>query len=638
MSKFLGSEGFLINPGVSIESAKNTIVGALTTAGYQKIMENVGATVLSDSTFTNYDKALKEVDAGYAYCGTSGGQLVVMLSIAKAVTEYEILSETTTYSPKTWYLEYSDDKQNWTIADTRTNITPTRRTNRYTVSGTPGAHIYWRLRVTAVNGAYGYIYSLKLFYGTTERTAYPTTAVYLVPPVTESIGDANYRDVLVIEFTATSIRFRGTVQLLQEQAQTVAIWCTKDDNTAGAITINGVTVTGAAGTSGQGNILRNLYIAIKNSTDANFTDWDWQFQTPAPQNANDGYNYIFGVRKTKAEDIAVTANANVVCATIGTYAKPEVARLASGYYNSGADATNVTIDLTNGFIYYLQICARGIALATKTNANYFGPIHAVWADHTKAVNVCPKGFMGIKVAPIELLVGFDGAPTAIDSTARSARCWMISATQNREIGWFPTNSPNNPFTRMRIRDTFCESINVVVNDMSGTYTKLMASGIFASAAGAADDFQIHRMVMSGTTSASVISSYQNDGYDATALVPLLDFQDWYKFRGSASNESLALVADTVQYTQLNQNMDSTTAYSSINLVSTTGMNATGYVIIENEIIQYTGISGNAITGITRGVFGSTKQDHWSGENVYQGLWFTIINGGALLFGYNKPSN
>ena len=46
-----------------------------------------------------------------------------------------------------------------------------------------------------------------------------------------------------------------------------------------------------------------------------------------------------------------------------------------------------------------------------------------------------------------------------------------------------------------------------------------------------------------------------------------------------------------------------------------------------------GIKGSS----TRARYGTVMSNHWSGDNVYQGLWFTIINGGALLFGTSKPS-
>jgi hypothetical protein len=73
------------------------------------------------------------------------------------------------------------------------------------------------------------------------------------------------------------------------------------------------------------------------------------------------------------------------------------------------------------------------------------------------------------------------------------------------------------------------------------------------------------------------------------------------------------------------------------LTATAGLAAAGFVIVEAEVIQYTGISGNNLTGVTRAKYGTAMQTHWTGDTVAQALWYTIINGGALLFGAVKPS-
>ena len=53
----------------------------------------------------------------------------------------------------------------------------------------------------------------------------------------------------------------------------------------------------------------------------------------------------------------------------------------------------------------------------------------------------------------------------------------------------------------------------------------------------------------------------------------------------------------------------------IQVASTTGFSAPGFLIIEQEIIQYTGISGNTFTGITRGVKSTTNVSHVAGVAV-----------------------
>ena len=57
---------------------------------------------------------------------------------------------------------------------------------------------------------------------------------------------------------------------------------------------------------------------------------------------------------------------------------------------------------------------------------------------------------------------------------------------------------------------------------------------------------------------------------------------------------------------------STTA---IQVVSTTGFPLAGYLLIEDEIVQYTGITATTFTGITRGVKASTNKAHAIGTHV-----------------------
>lgn len=55
--------------------------------------------------------------------------------------------------------------------------------------------------------------------------------------------------------------------------------------------------------------------------------------------------------------------------------------------------------------------------------------------------------------------------------------------------------------------------------------------------------------------------------------------------------------------------------ATIPVVSTTGFSTTGALIIENEIITYTGLTATSFTGCTRGVNGSANGAHTSGTYV-----------------------
>lgn len=58
-----------------------------------------------------------------------------------------------------------------------------------------------------------------------------------------------------------------------------------------------------------------------------------------------------------------------------------------------------------------------------------------------------------------------------------------------------------------------------------------------------------------------------------------------------------------------------TQTSSITLTGTTGVDSSGYIWFDNEIISYSGISANVLTGVTRGQFGTMRATHKSGTRV-----------------------
>ena len=74
----------------------------------------------------------------------------------------------------------------------------------------------------------------------------------------------------------------------------------------------------------------------------------------------------------------------------------------------------------------------------------------------------------------------------------------------------------------------------------------------------------------------------------------------------------------------------------IRLTSTTGFPTAGTIAVENELITYTGVAGNELTGITRGALGtattgtSNGQAHSYGETVtnatnFNGWGFNYIS-------------
>lgn len=64
----------------------------------------------------------------------------------------------------------------------------------------------------------------------------------------------------------------------------------------------------------------------------------------------------------------------------------------------------------------------------------------------------------------------------------------------------------------------------------------------------------------------------------------------------------------------------TAAVTTIPLTSASGFPTSGYIIVNSEVIQYTGVSSNDLTGATRGLFGTTAAAHSSGDTVTESTY------------------
>lgn len=69
------------------------------------------------------------------------------------------------------------------------------------------------------------------------------------------------------------------------------------------------------------------------------------------------------------------------------------------------------------------------------------------------------------------------------------------------------------------------------------------------------------------------------------------------------------------YTTLSTTIPNPTSTANIVVVSTTGFQNTGTVLIGSEFIAYTGTTSNTFTGITRGMYSSTASSHSAGVYV-----------------------
>jgi hypothetical protein len=123
------------------------------------------------------------------------------------------------------------------------------------------------------------------------------------------------------------------------------------------------------------------------------------------------------------------------------------------------------------------------------------------------------------------------------------------------------------------------------------------------------------------------------------ILPRLVFDDVYIWTTTAAStsESTHYSKSITSYCSLTDVLDSTTAYTTINVSDTSSFPASGGFIIDSELFEYTGKTGTSFTGVTRGKYGSTQTTHVSGTSTYLTLWFVKINAGLLHCGYVRPN-
>lgn len=79
------------------------------------------------------------------------------------------------------------------------------------------------------------------------------------------------------------------------------------------------------------------------------------------------------------------------------------------------------------------------------------------------------------------------------------------------------------------------------------------------------------------------------------------------FPGAVATQAQLWIAVNGISTTLNGAIDS--LVTTINVIDTTSFPSTGYIVIDSEIISYTGKTGTSFTGCTRGADGTSAASH-----------------------------
>lgn len=635
MSQFLGFESFLVPIGASIDDVKNTIKTAFTSRNYQVMAESVQATSLIGAWTTN--SSAFDGDPTTAASTSAALPQSIGARVAGGFTPTKLTihgPSDPTLAPTNFSLDYSDNGTTWTTLQSWPSEVgwSLYEKRSYVVSGA-ASHPYWRLTVNARNGGSALAIANLILEDAAGRQVYNGYYILdLLPPATETIGGSGAFEFVRFKFTSNAMGVIGLKKWTVGFPQQVYAYPTTAGAVTLSLTLNGHTVsyTGGSANTATDNIV-GLYAAIRDSVDSEFIGWDWELSYPAPQNADDTKTYILGTNKTVQDQKTITGS-NVTAALLAYPIRPGFT-MDEWIAPSWASCTT---DLVNGFIYYLQINSRGFAFATKTNANYYGPMHACWSKHDAALAYMPTD--NKYLTPIELVYGYDDDNTNEDSWGRVATIWGLNRSLVGNINYRATLNPAPPSGGFR-RHRFTEVLVETGTADAGIYRggigmiQLRGSGLFSDDQTVGNDFQIHRVKTIWHTVA--YAGPAGSLYYGVGVAPGFEIEDWYKFRGTATNEALSLVADPVATTPLASNY--TPGDTVVNLTDASGFQSSGFIIIDTEAIQYTGKSGNQLTGVTGGKYATVASRHFAGDQVSQGLWFVIINGGALLAGYNKPS-
>lgn len=639
MSTFLNAYFVTMPAATTVLQVQTEILSKLTANSWQIVAQALPPLATSGTLGT----VANAFDADPATLATSASALPLTLIVHMAAgytpTKMRLLgSVTPTESPNTFTLDFSDDGAAWTTLQTWTGEASwyATGTRDYVVTGA-ASHAWWRLNVTAKNG--GASLTIKTWRLEDAAGNQITNAIQadVIPPATETVGNTKYQEVVRIYFTSTAISFgsylTAKIDAIPQRLSIVAL-------TAGAVTpsviIDGVTISGATGSGGTtaNQNLQALYYALKASGNAAITAWDFWYN---------GTDRIVGINKTIQAPKVLGAGTNV------THTQLNYPVLAGATSDFGgvffANSYVVTVDLTAGFIYYLQVNARSLVLGTKTNASFYGPIFASYCDNATAIAALPTG--SGDCSPIELFVG----QTSTNDSAcvyRTTHFWAAPSGYTSAVAQQNTNVVSANFGILAGNTAH----PLATGSMPGGIQDVAPSGHPANLniqltgyALALDPTQGPVGAQFKVVPVGTFNVGSNIGSYLTAPIfwtqTLLD--DVYKWTGAESNETLALASNirTRAYigaaNNLAADLDDTTMYAALTLDTVAGLPTAGIVSVGLELFSYTGVSGATLTGVTRGIYGSGKSRHYIGDGVTSAYWYAKINNGAIYSGNAKPS-
>lgn len=652
MSTFLGFTSALVPSGSTVPGTQALFASLLASYGWQVVRQAVNPLAIL-STFNgagaNAPSAALDMSGASsattttlpAYIGVQTGGFTPTVMYVQTDGPSQVSA--TNPAPKNFTLDWSPDGSTWTTQQSFTNeINWTfGERRRYAISGA-ASHPYWRINVTAVqSGTTCYLAEWQL-----EDTNgnWVTSASFfdVIPPATEAIGTSVSRQVLRWEFTTTTVRYRPLSELLTALPQMISFHAATAGAVTCSITLGGATVsyTGTASNTSYQNA-RGLYEALRASANANFTAWNWVWNSAT--NSWSGGGQIFGFQVTPAMSLLPTSSnittwALAVARSSSVYGVPLVQSvlLCAGVTH--------TIDLSNGFIYFLQVNTRGLAIAMKTSAGYSNVCHMCYGDHTSSVSQIPVADFatyGLPCTIIELIVGTDEVVGNTGGSGGVSHLWGVPNSFGNIPAWGGIDSSTGEgyapfahnFVAAQLQDI---SLSAYIGALNTVTMSANGEGVFHGA-DAGSGYSIHRLSLApGSTDGSgLLNPQAGGGITVRSWGPTFYNLDWYKFNGTAPSQEQLVIGPSWDYTTT-VTVSGTVTDATITVASTTGFPATGWIILEGEIISYTGLTGTTFTGCVRGKYNSTAVSPLVGATVYIGGWWVFVTPGLLFAGYQTP--
>ena len=129
---------------------------------------------------------------------------------------------------------------------------------------------------------------------------------------------------------------------------------------------------------------------------------------------------------------------------------------------------------------------------------------------------------------------------------------------------------------------------------------------------------------SGNGGASVVGNFQlTTGNTTFTYGTGWGAGGWGGSTGPSASTALSGTLSTIAFTSLTA--DLTSSAVTVSVVSTSGFGATGSILIESEVISYTGVTSTSFTGCTRGASGTTAAAHTGALGVSQYTTSVTIN-------------